>query len=155
MTASHSDVAGWNRTAVPDRVRERAHTNWQSDGDCWISTYSAASHGYAQIGWQDGGERHCVLAHRASWEHVNGPVPAGKTLDHVCKSKRCVNPSHLRVLDNWENARRTAGRDWPLGQCVNGHPNDRTYRQPAGKRVCRDCKQIWYANHAARRIRHN
>jgi hypothetical protein len=142
---------GWNGTVIPDRVRERAATRWVPDGDCWISTYSVASHGYAQIGWQSGGERHVVLAHRASWEYVNGPVPCGHTLDHVCKQKRCVNPNHLRVLTNHENARRTFGRDWPLGQCAHGHPNSELYRQPSGKRICRPCRDEWHRRYAAKR----
>lgn len=41
---------------IPDRVAERAATKYETSEDgCWISTYSVASHGYAQIGWQDAG----------------------------------------------------------------------------------------------------
>lgn len=140
----------WNSNVIPERVRERAYTRWEPDGDCWISTYSTASHGYAQIGWQDGPERGVVLAHRAAWEHINGPMEVGMTLDHLCKSKPCVNPGHLRVLSNHENARRTSGRDWPLGQCAHGHPNSDLYRQPAGKLVCRSCKKVWQERYAAK-----
>ncbi|AXH44432.1 HNH endonuclease [Arthrobacter phage MargaretKali] len=72
-----------------------------------------------------------------------GPVPLGHTIDHTCKQKRCVNPNHLRILTNYENARRTDGRDWPLGQCVNGHPNSelRDFANGDGKtkRRCRIC----------------
>lgn len=142
----------WNSTPIPSRVQERAGTRWDADGDCWISTYSVASHGYAQIGWDNGGgDRHIVLAHRASWEYAMGPVPLGHTLDHLCKQKRCVNPAHMRILTNYENARRTAGRDWPLGQCINGHPNSESYVQPAGTRVCRPCAQKWRADYIERR----
>ena len=112
----------WNSVPVPARVAQRAYERVEVNEDgCWISTYSVASHGYAQIGWQDAGSRHVVLAHRAAWVHVNGQMPLGMTLDHLCKVRRCVNPAHLRMLPNYENARRTHGRDWPLGQCANGH----------------------------------
>lgn len=70
--------ATWNSVVIPGRVRKRAYTRWKPDGACWISTYSVASHGYAQIGWSTPGhrsDRHVVLAHRASWEYLNGPVP--------------------------------------------------------------------------------
>lgn len=121
----------WNSVTVPERVSERAITNIdiQADG-CWISRYSTSTHGYAQIGWAvPAAERRAgktsknemVLAHRAAWTHVNGQVPLGMTLDHLCKERRCVNPEHLRVLPNYENARRTSGRDWPMGYCANGH----------------------------------
>jgi hypothetical protein len=114
--------ARWNSVPVPAEVAQRAITNVdEQDNGCWISRYSVASHGYAQIGWQRDGKRHGVLAHRAAWSAVNGQVPLGMTLDHTCKAKRCVNPAHLRLLPNYENARRTEGRDWAMGYCVNGH----------------------------------
>lgn len=145
--------AAWNSREIPARVQERAATKWEQSGDCWMSTYSCGRHGYAQIGWKADGSNHTVLAHRASWEHHMGPVPAGYTLDHLCKVKRCVNPAHLRILPNYENARRTNGRDWPLGQCAHGHPNSRIRVQPSGKRVCSDCKPIWQARYDAKRRR--
>lgn len=144
-------TAHWNHVSVPDRVKERAHEKWVQDVDCWKSTYSVASHGYAQVGWREGRKSYVILAHRASWEYENGPVPRGMTLDHLCKNKQCVNPSHLRVLDNYENARRTSGRDWPLGQCINGHDNSHLYTQPSGTRVCRPCGAKWHKDFQARR----
>lgn len=112
----------WNSVPVPERVAQRAYERVEKREDgCWISTYSVASHGYAQIGWQDAGSRHVILAHRAAWVHLHGQVPLGMTLDHLCKTRPCVNPAHLRLLPNYENARRTFGRDWPLGFCANGH----------------------------------
>ena len=80
-----------------------------------------------------------------------GPVPVGYTLDHLCKQKRCVNPAHLRILPNGENARRTNGRDWPLGQCVNGHSNEHFVFHPgAGKRICVICRKAWSAKYSAK-----
>ena len=121
---NYRDPKRWNTVSVPERVAERAYTKHEVNEDwCWVSTYSTASHGYAQIGWQDGDKRHMVLAHRAAWTHVNGQVPIGMTLDHLCKNRRCVNPAHLRLLSNYENARRNTGDDWELGRCRDGHPD--------------------------------
>lgn len=138
--------SAWNSREIPDRVKERAATKWVESGDCWISAYSTGSHGYAQVGWQDAGQTAAVLAHRASWEHHHGPVPTGHTLDHLCKQRRCVNPEHLRILPNFDNARRTFGRDWPLGQCANGHSDSfiKLYSRGAGKPRRRRCS-ICYA----------
>lgn len=116
----------WNSVPVPARVAKRAYERVEVDSHgCWISTYSTASHGYSQVGWQDrgAGKRHVVLGHRAAWVHVNGQVPLGMTIDHICKTRRCVNPEHLRLLPNFENARRVNGEDFPMGGCRNGHPN--------------------------------
>lgn len=115
-------TARWNSVPVPERVALRAYerVDKQLDG-CWISRYSTASHGYSQIGWQTNASRHVVLGHRAAWVHVHGQVPLGMTLDHLCKERRCVNPEHLRMLPNFENARRIDGKDWGMGACANGH----------------------------------
>lgn len=127
-------VERWNTANVPARVAVRALANVDVRADgCWISRYSTSTHGYAQIGWQDQGERHVVLAHRAAWTHVHGQVPLGMTIDHVCKTRRCVNPDHLRLLPNFENARRTDGRDWPIGTCRHGH--DASHLIPVGRRT--------------------
>lgn len=154
----------WNSVLVPERVARRAYERVEVDeGGCWISTYSVASHGYAQIGWQDPtGKTHMVLAHRAAWTHVNGQVPLGMTIDHLCKTRRCVNPEHLRLLPNYENARRVHGLDWPMGVCANGHSNaDLVVRKTYNKRgeprpgvICGPCRRIyvrrnnWRSRHA-------
>lgn len=157
------DPARWNSVPVPARVAERAYTKADLDEatGCWISQYSTASHGYSQIGWQEDGERHVVLGHRASWSHLNGQVPTGMTLDHICKNRRCVNPAHLRLLSNFENARRTNGEDWPVGSCRHGHGPEyivlRTSTNKRGerykKRVCQLCSRRWQNDYEDRRKR--
>ncbi|MGJ4084383.1 HNH endonuclease signature motif containing protein [Corynebacterium macclintockiae] len=139
------------RIIIPSRVAERAASRYETDGDCWISTYSVASHGYAQIGWQDGSYRQVVTAHRAAWVYHNeAQIPDGHTVDHLCKNRRCVNPGHLRALSNFENARRTRGRDWPVGTCANGHPNSELYWN--GERYrCRLCKATHNRNYYRRK----
>ena len=144
-------VDRWNAVLVPERVARRAIENIDRREDgCLMSRYSAASHGYSQIGWQDGSKRHVVLGHRAAWVAANGQVPLGMTLDHTCKVRRCVNPAHLRLLPNYENARRINGQDWPIGTCRNGHTADMlipiTRRTKSGKRrtgyTCGECMRI-------------
>ena len=132
-------VPGWGEKTIPPRVARRAYEkHLKSPEGCWVSTYSTQSAGYAQIGWAENGRTSMVLAHRASWTHVNGPIPAGYTIDHLCKEKRCVNPVHMRILSNFENGRRTAGREWPIGECINGHPNSMLEKSGA-RWVCRPC----------------
>lgn len=167
MDSTHSQSGGfrsperWNSIPVPERVARRAYERVQIDeGGCWISTYSVASHGYAQIGWNDGAKTRMVLAHRASWVHVNGQMPLGMTLDHICKARRCVNPDHLRMLPNFENARRTDGMDWPMGYCANGHGNEHieTFSWAKDKRGnsrdgtrCKRCRALHVARYAWRK----
>lgn len=168
MESTHLQSGGfrtpdrWNSVPIPERVAQRAYENAERNEDgCWVSNYSTGSHGYAQIGWaipkemrRGRSKNEMVLAHRAAWVHVNGQLPLGMTLDHICKVRRCVNPDHLRLLPNFENARRVNGMDWPMGQCANGHPN--SLLRPGSSRrksndrlqksvLCSECRRIYYS----------
>ena len=139
----------WNRTPIPERVARRAIERVDIDENgCWISRYSVTARGYAQIGWSKGDERHMVLAHRAAWVAANGQVPVGMTLDHTCKVKRCVNPDHLRLMSNFENARR-GNADWSLDlACRRGHTAQRVVvsdpRKASGaSTACPECRKLW------------
>jgi len=140
---------------IPAAAAERAATRYVEDPDsgCWVSTYSRASHGYAQVGWynRDQGRNQMTTAHRAAWVYWTGAqIPAGMTIDHRCKTRHCVNPDHLRMLTNYENARRTDGRDWQLGECIKGHPNSEL-KEIAGRIRCRPCAAQWQRNYRARK----
>jgi hypothetical protein len=135
---------------IPERIAERARFRSVQDPatDCLISTYSAGSHGYAQIGWVEDGERIVTLAHRVIWASVHGPIPTDMTVDHMCKTRKCVNVEHLRLLSNFENGRR-ANRDWPLGECANGHSNDHLKVFWDGRRHCEICAREWQRKYNA------
>ncbi|WP_415082543.1 HNH endonuclease [Micropruina sp.] len=45
------------------------------------------------------------LAHRLSWTILRGRIPAGMLLDHLCRNRRCIEPTHLRVTDSGGNNR--------------------------------------------------
>lgn len=48
-------------------------------------------------------------AHRVGWEILNGPVPEGLELDHVCRNRSCVNPDHLRPITRKQNQEHRKG----------------------------------------------
>jgi hypothetical protein len=63
-------------------------------------------------GWADPkGYRHFQgsLAHRFAYEQVNGPIPSGALLDHLCWNRGCVNPEHLRAVSDAQNQQNRAG----------------------------------------------
>lgn len=68
---------------------------------CWFYTGTKSS-GYGIV-IVDGRER---VAHRVSYELVNGKVPDGMELDHLCAVKHCINPEHLQAVTHLENSRR-------------------------------------------------
>lgn len=73
--------------------------------DCWLWAASTNNHGYGRIS-VDGRYR---LAHRVSWEFVNGPIPDGLDLDHRCGNRACVNPGHLRPTTRSQNMQHLTG----------------------------------------------
>lgn len=125
--------------------RVLAHADRNQRG-CLISRYSVGSHGYAQA-W-DGTT--VVLAHRMVWEHHHGVIPEGMTVDHEdhC-NRKCIEITHLRLLSNFENARRNRpDADSRLGLCLNGHDAPVVERVRKGRhgvqriwRTCIECER--------------
>lgn len=86
-----------------------------------------------------------VGAHVFVWEYVNGPVPAGLHIDHLCRAPRCVNPDHLEAVTPKENTLRGVGPtaiNAKKTHCVHGHEYTakNTYRTKTGGRSCRACR---------------
>jgi hypothetical protein len=124
-------------------------------GGCWLWTAAKNADGYGRysIGGQD--NRQLFQAHRVAYEALVTDIPAGLQLDHLCRTPACVNPDHLEVVTNQENARRSllVGRkkdpnkgSWQRAKthCPQGHPfdEDNTYRYPSGARACRTCRRL-------------
>lgn len=91
-------------------------------------------------------------AHRYSYELLVEPIPAGLTIDHLCRNPRCVNPAHLEPVDSRENVRRAWMTPLPDGTlrdpdkfCIRGHPleppNVIYIRRPRSKptKTCLTC----------------
>lgn len=89
-------------------AEERFWTKVVKTDDCWLWT-AATTKGYGVMGAGGRGEG-LILAHRFSWELVNGPVPDGLQLDHrrTCP-KNCVRPDHLRPATDGQNKQNQAG----------------------------------------------
>ena len=54
--------------------------------------------------------RNRYFAHRVAYELTYGRIPEGKEVDHLCRNKACVNPSHLEAVSHRENMLRIANR---------------------------------------------
>ena len=68
---------------------------------CWVWQRATNGRGYGQK-WIAEARRQ-VYAHRWFYEQANGPIPAGMTIDHLCRNRSCVNPSHMRLLKRSEH----------------------------------------------------
>jgi hypothetical protein len=142
---------------VPDRIRLLALDDpdaqfWakvdRSGGpdSCWI--WSARLHrgGYGEFRMQIGSganrRRVYLKAHRVAYELAVGEIPTGLVLDHLCRTRACVNPAHLEPVTQGENVRRGYPGGKGSTHCRQGHPFDEanTIVRPSGHRACRACK---------------
>lgn len=94
---------GKEMTPIAPRMTqlERFWSKVDQTDTCW-KWASTKRFGYGQF--QTGGRNAPKLpSHKFAYELVNGPVPEGKILDHVCHDRSCVNPGHLRLVNSKQN----------------------------------------------------
>jgi hypothetical protein len=82
-------------------------------------------------------------AHIAAWTAVNGPVPSGMVLDHLCCQRACKALHHLEPVTQSENLKR---RSWryrlKIKTCPKGHDMKLNGVVMANHgRVCRQCNR--------------
>jgi hypothetical protein len=118
---------------------------------CWEWTGTTQKRGYGSILHRG----KMQLAHRLSWEMVNGPIPEGLVIDHLCRNPRCVRPDHLEPVTNRENLLRGTGfpaENASKTECVNGHPlSGENLEQYGTHRRCRICNREAMKRWRARR----
>lgn len=69
---------------------------------CWEWNGKKQSGGYGCKQFQG----RTVLAHRWVFQMFNGWLPNSAVLDHLCRNRACVNPTHLEIVSQSENCRR-------------------------------------------------
>ena len=142
----HTDATKAKMRAAWVRRRAALSGFWDrvEAGDCWVWTGSRGSAGYGQ--YMRHGRHH--LAHRFAWTELVGEIPAGMTIDHLCRNRLCVNPDHLEIVSVAVNTMRGMS---PIaiaarrGSCAQGHPMsaDNVRIRPNGRRRCRTCETAY------------
>lgn len=114
-------------------------------GRCWMWTASCNWGGYGQFVVSNVKKPMVVRgAHIVAYNLLVGEVPDGKELDHLCRTRRCVNPGHLEPVTRPVNVARGDGAK--KSHCHRGHPlaDPNLYYAQGGKiRMCRTCRKAY------------
>jgi hypothetical protein len=77
--------------SIEDRLLQQS----QRRGDCLVWTGSLTYSGYGRIQISAGGN---TGAHRVAYQVWVGPIPDGMQIDHLCRVRNCIEPTHLEVV---------------------------------------------------------
>lgn len=80
-------------------VEESLLTRVAWAGNCleWTGARTTSGYGSLRV------NRVVHYTHRLAWEIANGPIEAGRVIDHICRNRACLNLDHLRVVTHAEN----------------------------------------------------
>lgn len=92
-----------------------------------------------------------IQSHRWVWELINGQIPEGFVIDHICSNRKCVALDHLRMVTQQENIMAGKHNIDNRSHCNQGHPfiKENIMIRKNGKRECGECNRqrakVYYA----------
>ena len=135
--------------SIEDRLSRLAKIG--APDECWEWTGALTRDGYGSVNVTLRDKKE-TLAHRMSYRHFVGDIPVDMEIDHMCHNRKCINPTHLRILGRSENARTRiynplTHRNGKKTHCIRGHLFDRANtmveKSPYGTaRKCRACRAL-------------
>lgn len=119
------------------------HVDKRGHDECWPWKMHCNPGGYGRFSTVRG---KMFLAHRVAYALAIGEIPDGLVIDHLCRNRRCCNPSHMEPVTRVENTMRGEApwaRKKRQTMCVNGHPlaGDNLIVRRHGHRGCRECRR--------------
>lgn len=108
--------------------------------ECWPWVGPLTNTGYGKFSLN----RKSLLAHRYAYRMYKSDIAKGLTIDHLCRNRTCVNPSHMEVVSMKVNVLRGIGPsaiNSRKTQCPQGHEYnpENTYVSKEGFRHCWEC----------------
>lgn len=120
--------------------------------ECWLYAGSITKTGYPIANEFINKKPVATYLHRLFYSIYNGPIPEGLVIDHLCRTRRCINPQHLEAVTVGVNTMRGmgfSGRNARKTKCKQGHPyteENTIWRMNNNGNVgrrCRTCQRRW------------
>ncbi len=111
-----------NLTELDKKLFNKLYT---ASNSCWLWVGTKNTDGYGHFYVRSA--KRLFLAHRVSYAIKYGSTPTTLQLDHLCRTRDCVNPNHLEPVTNQENSKRgntgkiTGARLKAKTHCKKGH----------------------------------
>lgn len=123
----------WQAANIPEELPLHIRRNIDpGEGGCWLWRRCRSRDGY---GWASLHNK-TYQAHRIVYVLLQGDPPSGTVLDHLCRVRHCVNPTHLEAVTPRENLARSELTPAGMKQCRKGHELSPYH----GQRRCLTCK---------------
>ena len=129
-------------------LEERFWSKAEKTDSCWNWKSNMHFKGYGLFSLNG----KTVKAHRIAFELSKGQILEGLTIDHLCRNRRCVNPSHLEAVSMKENTLRGNGPSAIHSRkthCKKGHELTSDNMVPSylkkGERRCLTCWRAYTA----------
>ena len=132
-------------------LKRSVHIVRRGKWECWIWQGRCDNKGYGVLTCRG----RIYKAHRVSYTMFIGSIPPDLVIDHLCRTRNCVNPEHMEPVSNDENIRRGAWAALTQSQkthCVHGHPfsgdnlrvdvSRRRGRPVSSRRTCKTCARL-------------
>lgn len=103
----------WTKS-IEERFWEKVNKTDNPD-ECWLWRGCKDTLGYGKCGWG--------LAHRFAYTLTYGNIPEGCLVLHKCDNPSCVNPDHLYLGNDADNARDKVQRGRQPSHIGTKNPN--------------------------------